>query len=133
MHIKIKPSRKKNCKPTGWKSHPLLPYKKCGFAVLLLFLSTRLFCISLYTSWVTKPKLFKNSDCVVSWGSTGLKGWCSGEECAEVASNDSSETDETDTEVGRDTLHYITIIFKNQPKIAKNSHILLPGSTKIVT
>jgi hypothetical protein len=41
---------KTRLKRTGGKSHPLLPYKKWGLAVLLRFRSTRLFCISLYTS-----------------------------------------------------------------------------------
>jgi hypothetical protein len=41
---------KMRLKRTGGKSHPLLPYKKWGLAVLLRFRSTRLFCISLYTS-----------------------------------------------------------------------------------
>lgn len=57
------------------KSQPLLPYTKWGFAVLLLFLSALLRCISPNTSWVTSLKYPINTDWATSWGTIGS---CSG-------------------------------------------------------
>lgn len=77
---------------TEWvkKSQPLFPYKKWGFAVLRRFLSALLFCISLKTSWVAKPKYVRKSGWLKSCGSRGF-WFCSESELSERTSGDSSE------------------------------------------
>jgi hypothetical protein len=58
-----------------------------------------------------------------------LYAWCSGEECTEAASTESSEIDDTETEVGRDTLQNFQSEQHNNKKLII-IHVLLSGSVE---
>lgn len=87
--------------------HFVVPYRKCGFAVLRRLRSTRLFWSSLKTSCVHKPIRPRKSTWLNSWGRSGGLGEGGADG---MLSKESSEVDAELTEVDRTELLKIIIV-----------------------